>query len=214
LQRARAIEPEKIWVGAPGSNTPMERDHGNRCGGDLVFFSQPYEVEGGRADEIYRELLPRLCSAAQRSARKVIVKLHPFESRQARKALITSILSKDIHDQVELVSGAPEEILSRTWCGVTVDSSVAVECALRKIPFFLCGWLDFTGLGYLQQFARFGVGQVLKTPESIEQIPELVACYRADVAAIEQLWHEADPAQLDALMFGIRQERFPRPCAC
>jgi hypothetical protein len=215
LLRAQAIEPEKIWVGAPGSNTPVARVRDDQRSGDLIFFSQPYEVGGGRTDEIYRELLPRLCSVAQRNARKVIVKLHPFESKQARKALITSILSKNVHDRVEIISGgAPEEIMSRAWCGVTVDSSVAVECTLRKIPFFLCGWLDFAGLGYLQQFARYGAGRVLDTPESIEQIPEMVAGYRADPAAIERLWHEGDPAQLDEIMFGTRQVRFPHPCAC
>jgi hypothetical protein len=215
LQRVRVIEPEKIWVAAPGSNISAEHYRDDQRGGALVFFSQPYEVVGGRADEIYRELLPRLCSAAQRSGRKMIVKLHPFESKQARKALVSSILSKNVNDQVEIVSGVPpEEIMSRTWCGVTVDSSVAVECALRQIPFFLCGWLDFMGLGYLQQFARFGVGRVLNAPESIEQIPQMVAGYRADPAAIERLWHEGDPAQLDEIMFGTRQARSPHSCAC
>jgi hypothetical protein len=215
LQRVRVIEPEKIWVAAPGSNISAEHYRDDQRGGALVFFSQPYEVVGGRADEIYRELLPRLCSAAQRSGRKMIVKLHPFESKQARKALVSSILSKNVNDQVEIVSGVPpEEIMSRTWCGVTVDSSVAVECALRQIPFFLCGWLDFMGLGYLQQFARFGVGRVLNAPESIEQIPEMVAGYRVNPAAIERLWHEGDPAQLDEIMFGTRQARSPHPCAC
>jgi hypothetical protein len=212
LQRVRAIPPEKIWVAAPGSNTSVKYNRDDQRGAGLVFFSQPYEVEGGRAEEIYRELLPRLCSVARRSGRKMIVKLHPFESKRARKALVTAILSKDVHDQVEIVSGVPpEEVMSRTWCGVTIDSSVAVECALRKIPFFLCGWLDFMGLGYLQQFARFGVGRVLNTPESIEQIPEMVAGYRSG-PAMERIWHEADPAQLDEIMFGTRQLPFPHPC--
>lgn len=214
LQRARAIKPENIWVAAPGSNAPVA-SNGDEGSGDLVFFSQPYEVGGGRADEIYREVLPRLYFAAQRSARKMIVKLHPFESKQARKVLIAAILPKGAHDEVDIVSGAaPEEILSHTWCGVTVDSSVAVECTLRKIPFFLCGWLDFTGLGYLQQFARFGVGRVLDAPESLEQIPEMVAAHRADPVVIARLWHAADPAQLDEIMFGNRQMRSPHPCAC
>jgi hypothetical protein len=214
LQRARAIEPERIWIGAPGSNTSVRHARDSERGRDLVFFSQPYELEGGRADEIYRELLLRLCSAAQRSSRKVIVKLHPFESKQARKALITAILPKDVQYQVEVVSGEPpEETMSRAWCGVTVDSSVAVECALRKIPIFLCGWLDFMGLGYLRQFERFGVGRVLDAPENLEEIPEMVADYRADPAAIERLWHEGDPAQLDEIMFGARQVRSAHPCA-
>jgi hypothetical protein len=203
LQRTCAIDREKIRVGAPGSNISAGR--GEQHDGALVFFSQPYELDGGRIEEIYRELLPRLWRAAHRSGRKMIIKLHPFESRQARKALVTLILSKIECDQVEIVSGVPpEEVMSRTWCGVTVDSSVAVECALRKIPFFLCGWLDFMGWGYLQQFERFGVGRVLNTPECIEQIPEMVAAYRS-VPSTERIWHEADPTQLDEIMFGTRQ---------
>jgi len=213
LLRARAIEPEKIQVGAPGRN--ISADQGGRRGGALVFFSQPYEVEGGRADEIYREILPRLCSVANRNGRKVIVKLHPFESPSARRSLVASILPKDVRDQVEMVSGVhPEEVMSRAWCGVTVDSSVAVECALRGIPFFLCGWLDFGGMGYLQQFARFKVAQVLGAPDSIKQIPEMVANYKPDAVAMDRLWYEVDPAQLEQIMFGTREVCSPDPCAC
>ena len=203
LQRASTIEPGKICLAAPGNNTRMGQ--GDHRSGALVFFSQPYEVEGGRADEIYREVLPSLWRAARRSGRKMIVKLHPFESKQARKALVASILPEAGHDQLEIVSGVPpEEVMSRTWCGVTVDSSVAVECALRQIPFFLCGWLDFMGLGYLQQFARFGVAQVLNSPESVEQIPEMIAGHQS-LPSTDRIWHEADPTQLDQIMFGIRQ---------
>jgi hypothetical protein len=203
LQRASAIDPEKICLGAPGSNRSV--DKGDQRSGALVFFSQPYELDGGRVNEIYREVLPRLWRTARSSGRKLIVKLHPFESKQARTKLVISILPSAGEDQVEIVSGVPpEEVMSRTWCGVTVDSSVAVECALRKIPFFLCGWLDFMGLGYLQQFERFGVGRVLNTPDSMEQIPEMVAGY-GSVSSTERIWHEADPAQLDEIMFGIRQ---------
>jgi hypothetical protein len=96
---------------------------------------------------------------------------------------------------------------------VTVDSSVAVECALNQIPFFLCGWLDFTGMGYLEQFARYGVAKVLHTPEDIEHIPRMVGDYRPDSAVLERLCHQADPKQLDEAMFGARQARL-KPCAC
>jgi hypothetical protein len=68
----------------------------------------------------------------------------------------------------------------------------------------LCGWLDFMGLGYLQQFGGFGVAQVLNSPEAIEQIPEMVAGRRS-LQSTDRIWHEADPAQLDEIMFGTRQ---------
>jgi peptidoglycan/xylan/chitin deacetylase (PgdA/CDA1 family) len=210
LQRARAIEPEKVWVAAPGLNPRVSPDPAAGRAGDLVFFSQPFEAESGRAEAIYRELLPRLYSAAQRSGRKLLVKLHPFESNQARKALVASILPEDAVDQVEIVSGVPaEEIMSRTWCGVSIDSSVAVECTLKGIPFFLCGWFDFAGMGYLQQFARFGAGQVLNTPQSIEKIPEMVAEYKTNPAALQRLWQGADRTQLEKIMFGPQPARFP-----
>jgi hypothetical protein len=200
LQRISAIRPEKIVVAAVGANNDGS---GNVQGRDaVVFFSQPYEVAGGRADSIYREVLPRLCSVALGSRRKVIVKLHPFESRRARQSLVNSTLPTDIRGLVEIIDGRPpEEVMARAWCGVTVDSSVAVECALSKIPFFLCGWLDFTGMGYLQQFARFGVAHVLNTAEEIEQIPDMVAGYRFVPEALERLWQPIDSASLDQILF-------------
>jgi hypothetical protein len=211
LQSVRAVDTQKILLGAPGRNTFVDQE--NRRSGAVVFFSQPYEVEGGRVDEIYRELLPHLSSVARGSGHRLIIKLHPFESKRARRALAASILPADVCNQVEIVGDVPpEEVIARTWCGVAVDSSVAVECALRRVPFFLCGWLDFGGMGYLRQFARFGVGQVLTTPESLEQIPAMVANYRAEPAALARLWHEADPAQLDEVLFGRRQMRFQDPC--
>jgi len=212
LQRSRPFEPARIIVGAPDRDNPTrERDLSAEA---LVFFSQPYEGDGGRTEMIYRELLPRLCSAATRSRKKVIVKLHPFESKREREALATSILAEDARQNVEFVGGQPPEaVMARAWCGITVDSSVAVECALMKIPFFMCGWLDFSGMGYLQQFAKFGVGRVLNIPEEIEQIPEMVAEYRPDPAALELLWQKANPAVLDEIMFRTRQVRL-HTCAC
>jgi hypothetical protein len=202
LRRARNIDPEKIHIGAPGGNAaPINHQSGHDRA--IVFFSQPYEVEGGRADAIYRELLPRLYSVAQRTGRKLIVKLHPFESLHERQTLVASILSKDPAAEIEIISRVPvEEVMSRAWCGIAIDSSVAVECALRGIPFFLCGWLDFMGVGYLRQFARFGLAHVLDAPERIEQIPEIADNWRISPEALQRIWHQADPAELELLLFG------------
>jgi hypothetical protein len=206
LRRISAIRPEKIVVAAVGASHGASGHGQDRDA--LVFFSQPYEVAGGRADSIYREVLPRLCSVARSSGRKVVVKLHPFESRRARQLLVNSTLPADIQGLVEIIDGRPPQgVMARAWCGVTVDSSVAVECALQKIPFFLCGWLDFTGMGYLQQFARFGVAHVLNTAEEIEQIPDIVAGYRSVPSALERLWHPADSASLDQILFGTNVVR-------
>lgn len=201
LQRVSAIRPEKIVVAAPAASNAVSSSDPSRDA--LVFFSQPYEVAGVRSDCIYRELLPGLCSVASSNGRKVVVKLHPFESRRARQALVNSILPRDVQGMVEIVDGRPpEEVMARAWCGITVDSSVAVECALRKIPFFLCGWLDFTGMGYLQQFARFEVACVLKQPQDILSIPQKLLEFEPDPAKLRKLWHAADPASLDQILFG------------
>ena len=210
LRKAAVIAEDQIVVGAPGPVPSIS----SRKGDAIVFFSQPYEVIGGRADAIYREIIPRLYFAAKAAGRKLIIKLHPFESKRLREKFVNLALPDRAVDAVEIIEGASAEgIMSRAWCGVTVDSSVAVECALKQIPFFLCGWLDFTGLEYLAQFTRFGVAHVLRTPEEIEQIPDIVRNYRPDPAALEKLWNPADPNRLDEVMFSARQARL-KPCAC
>lgn len=203
LRRVANVPAAQILVAAPGENSGSRQS--DRRPDAIVFFSQPFEVLNGRTDSIYREILPRLCWVAERTGHKVVVKLHPFESSRSRQKLVMSVLAGKAHGNVEVVDGTvPEEVMSRAWCGITVDSSVAVECALRKIPFFLCGWLDFTGMEYLQQYARFGVAQVLKSAEEIEKIPEMVDECRLHPANLDQLWHPAEPSQLDDVMFGMQ----------
>ena len=212
LEHAAAIEQEKIFVGAPAYRRYISAD--SRTGEGIVFFSQPYEVSGGRAESIYRELVPRLHAVAHASGRKLIIKLHPFESKRERQALVNSALASVGSKEVEIVDGAPpEQVMSRAWCGVTVDSSVAVECAVNDIPFFLCGWLDFTGDGYLKQFARFGIAQVLNSADDIERIPQMISDFRPDPAKLQRIWHEADASQLDEIVFATRRARL-NPCVC
>lgn len=212
LKRISNIAPEKIVKAAPGPVPDVSRSQA--LGDALVFFSQPFEVDNGRTDAIYRDIVPRLLAVAERSGRKLVVKLHPFESRRGRQKLLSSILGRDLARNVEIIEGVPpEKVMSHAWCGITVDSSVAIECALRKIPFFLCGWLDFNGMGYLQQYARFGAAQVLACPLEIERIPELVAAYKPDPVILDRLWHQGDAAELGQVMFGTQQARLDR-CAC
>jgi hypothetical protein len=201
LERAADIERESIFVGAPGKSISTDA----RTGEAVVFFSQPYEVSGGRCESIYREIVPCLHSVARATQRKLIIKLHPFESKWMRQKLVNRVLGgRDLADVEVIDRVSADEVFSLAWCGVTVNSSVAVEGALNDIPFFLCGWLDFTGDGYLEQFARFGVAQVLQSSADIERIPQLVSDFRPDPAKMRRLWQEADTAQLDKLMFGAR----------
>ena len=210
LQKAAAIAADQIILSAPGPNRSVQQQSGEA----LVFFSQPYEVIGGRAEAIYREIIPRLYSVASASRRRLIIKLHPFESKRVRQKVVKLALPASKVDEVEILEGVEaQSVIARAWCGVTVDSSVAVECALSHVPFFLCGWLDLTGIGYLEQFARYKVAHVLRTPEEIERIPALVADYRPDPDILQRLWREADPNQLEEVMFGARQARL-KPCAC
>jgi hypothetical protein len=58
---------------------------------------------------------------------------------------------------------------------LTVQSSTAVECCALGIPVFLCAWLRDPWAGYLQQFARFGIGHILESPGEISEIPGLLA---------------------------------------
>ncbi len=210
LQRATKIKADKVIIGAPGENPFHRAKHLRSEDGDLVFFSQPYEVEQGRGDEIYREVVPVLYAVARQTGRRLVIKLHPFESKQQRSELIASVLSGQ-RDGIEILSRVPpEEVISRAWCGVTVDSSVAVECALSGVPCFLCSWLDFSGMGYLQQFARSGAGQVISRASDLEKIPDLVRQFQTDSerARARRFWHPVDPDQLERILFGHVQ---PQP---
>jgi hypothetical protein len=84
---------------------------------------------------------------------------------------------------------------------------------MHDIPFFLCGWLHFTADGYLEQFARYGVAEVLQSPEDIDRIPQMVADYRPDPARRQRIWQAVSPKRLDALLFAERQARV-KQCAC
>src|SRR5262249_51456720 len=121
---------------------------------------------------------------------------------------------QNFEDVVEIVDGQPpEQVMSLAWCGVTVDSSVAVECALRKIPFFVCGWLDFTGMEYLRQYAQAGAARGLSSPNEIMKIPEMVPEHPDDELVPNRLWQPANSSQLDEILFGAKQASLDR-CAC
>jgi hypothetical protein len=209
------IPPERIEIAAPAEK---RRDAGpGRLGdlpsGEIVLFSQPYEVSGGRAGDIFREILSPLAKVAQELNRRIIVKLHPFESGRGRTRLLRSVLSASELERVEISLAPASEILPRTFFGIGLDSSVAVECAQLEIPYFMCGWLDFNGFGYMQQFARFGVGHLLDSPGQVLSIPQRLVEFVPDRSTIRKLWQTTDDLHLDQLLFGTSGVLTPTKCA-
>ncbi len=126
-------------------------------------------------EEVYRELLPRLLALARNAGKTLVLKLHPFESLRQRKSLVTRLLGAT-EGKFVTVSDAPmsNDIMKRTWCAVTVESTVAFDCAARGVPAFLCGWLRHAYSGYAPQYARFGVGRMLTCADELLSIPDML----------------------------------------
>jgi hypothetical protein len=202
LVRVCGVPAAKVEIGAPG-RSPWLNAHRNRDEAPFItFFSEPYEVSSARGNEFYRDLLPRLADLALKTGHKLVVKLHPFESRRERQKLIKRILSREQQRVTTLVSGAlSEDLLQKTWAGITVLSTAATECVARGIPCFLCGWLEYSHCAYIDQFEKFGVGQVLRTPEEIAKIPQLIKHYRQPEVP-GNLWQPITSARLLELFSG------------
>ncbi|MBZ5666762.1 MAG: hypothetical protein LAO30_19430 [Acidobacteriia bacterium] len=177
------VPEERIVPGAPPVEHFFSRGESRPPGDQIVFFSEPYELYAGRTETLYRELLPSLCAIARQYGRKVVLKLHPYESAKARSRLVDQILTSEDRQLMD-VSTAPisEQLLRRIWFGLTLESSVAVECALAGIPFFLCGWFDLGLHRYGRQYEKFGAARVLKSPSAVLRIPEMLdsRCPSAD----------------------------------
>jgi hypothetical protein len=174
LSRICKVPPGKtVIVAPPVLSKPPRVLH--RSAPWLVFFTEPYAISGWRSDEVYRDLLPRLCSLAQTCGLKLVFKLHPFESIKSHRKMLRRLVPQ--HErQIEVLAGPPsDQLWNNTRFALTVQSSTAVECCALGIPVFLCAWLRDSWAGYLQQYARFGVGHVLESPDQISEIPELLA---------------------------------------
>ncbi len=171
----------------------------------LVFFSEPYELESGRTGHFYGEVLPALCSVAGMTGHRVIVKLHPFESLRARRRMIYDVLSGDQRSLVEVVDGPlTAGLLARAWCGVSVSSSVAVECALQGIPCFLCHWHDCSWIEYGRQFEKFSAAKLLNSPHEILKIPHYIESFEPSESVRRKLETAINPEQLKAVLCGPR----------
>jgi hypothetical protein len=141
----------------------------------LVFFTEPYGSGSWRMEEVYRELLPPLCGLAERCGLKLVFKLHPFESERGHRNLLGLFLPREKVRGIGIITGPiPEELWHNTQIALTVQSSVALECAARGIPIFLCGWLRDSFPDYVQQYQRFGIGHLLENVGQMSDIPNIL----------------------------------------
>jgi hypothetical protein len=215
LVRRCGAPPGRIEIAAPALPTSyIDRSkqrafQPNIFRPNILFISEALEGSGVRSEEVYRDILPPLADLALRTGRKLIVKLHPAESKSERIVMVQRMLSSQQRSVVKIVSGLlTEDLLATAWFGITILSTVAVECAMRRIPCFLCCWLESSPYGYVEQFMRFGVGIGLNGPGEIEKIPQYLEQHRnADV--FDNCWRSAGAERLKDLIARSQMQRSP-----
>jgi hypothetical protein len=205
------VPRDRIFVGAPpGSQLAT---YANTAGTHIVFFSEPYELYYGRTETLFREVLPRLCAIGRKHGRKVMLKLHPFESLTARSQLVGRILTESDRKLLEITSEpVSEQLLRKIWFSLTVESTVAVECALAGVPSFLCGWFDIDLYSYGKQYERFGAAGILSDPEAIAGIPELLHSQQIGAEIRERLYHPISRKDFEAVLRGKTRNGLCQPC--
>jgi hypothetical protein len=201
LVRICRIPADQIDVGAPTGSfgSPEESDPDAKS--VIVFFSEMYETGGGRAKDSYEDILPRLADLAISEGKQLIVKLHPFESMAERRGLVNLVLRRHQRKVVRILGGElTSDLWSKTWFGITVLSTVAVEGALRGVPCFLCGWLEASPYGYVEQFSRFGAGIRLSSAIEIEKIPTILRSYKPSPTIEKDLATRIETQHLSTLL--------------
>lgn len=203
LLRVCQLPSERVIVGSPAAPIPTDASNHQRTATTILFFSEPVESIGGRTEEIYRELLPALLRIADQHGRTLTVKLHPFENAKAQAKLLASVLGPEAASRVHIVSGPLSTDLLRTaWFGITVESTTVIDCTRQGVPCFLCEWLASTPFGYVEQYARFGIGRRLLSPSDLEQIPRILSEAPEIPPATGGVGPQIDPGVLRALFAG------------
>lgn len=174
LVRVCGLAEERIVIGSAGHAAAKELPDSKKK--SIIFFSEPYESAGMRGEEVYREIVPELCRVARENGKEVMVKLHAFESRGQRGRMLDEMLSANDRRLVSVIDGPMNrDLLSAAWCGVTVESTAAVDCLQAGVECFVCGWLRLSPFEYVRQYARFGIGEVLEGVEELGEIPGRLA---------------------------------------
>lgn len=210
LVRQCGVPQDKVEIGAPAMPTSWSgtgQSVRQEFRPYVLFISEASDVSGGRPEEFYRDVLPPLADLALATSRELIVKLHPAESQRQRAETVVRILSAQQKSVTRIVTGPlTEELLARAWFGITILSTVAIECAIRGIPCFLCKWLEFWPYGYVEQFIRFGAGIGLNDPSDIAKIPEYLQQHPVVADVRENCWHPVAANRLRQLLSAARKE--------
>ncbi len=197
------LSASKIVVGAPSEAThrSLSPSSNQRERDWIVFYSEAYELFQGRTRTLYAELLPELCVLASQTNRKVIVKLHPFESLRMRRALVDRVLSAEQRNLVELREGPlTADLFERAWFSLTVESSAAVESTTNGVPCFLCSWFDASWHNYTKQYAKYHAGYPLDSPQRIREIPKLLEQFQITEATIRGIQAPISTEHLESVL--------------
>jgi len=196
LVRVCGLPAEKIVIAAAvAEKNNLDAPPDQRSAASAIFFSEPYENAGMRAEEVYAEILPELFRVANANQRGLVIKLHPFESRHRRRRIVVDVLGPEAARMVNVVDGPLTlELLAQAWFGVTVESSSVIDCLQNGVCCFLCGWLPLSPYGYAQHYARFRVGKILEDATKIADIPEHVKQFYSEPASFRV------PSKLDPVL--------------
>jgi hypothetical protein len=202
LVQSCGVAAERVVLGGQGmASSPETAEPVARSAAPwLVFFTEPFQAVGWRTDEVYRDLLPKLWSLAQSRGLKLVFKLHPFESVRGHRRILRKYLPRQ-EAGIGVLAGPPSaELWRNTRFALVVQSTVALQCASLGIPVFLCSWLRDSSSGYVQQFARFGVGHLLESSDELSDIPRLLEVKDKTIQMRPALWKTMDPARLRDLL--------------
>ena len=167
------VSTDRLISSYPPSDSLAESHSTSTRRDTLVFFSEPLANMGWREEEVFSDLIPRLSHIAQATSLKLVLKLHPFESARAYRRRLGEFLRES--ECVQVVTGPMSgDLWKSIKFAATVQSSVALECASRNIPLFLCGWLSDPYSDYAVQFSKFGIGQYLHSADDLSSIPHLI----------------------------------------
>lgn len=199
-----SLSSSRVVVGAPQNGSRLELQGREHRRDWIVFFSSPYEISSARTQVFYSEILPELCALASEANCKVVVKLHPFESLQTRKAMVDRLVTAANREVIEFRQGPmSNELLERAWFTITVNSSVAVESTMNGVPCFLCSWFDADWSDYGKQLAKYSAGHPLSSPLEIRRIPERLNQIKITDSTQRALYSPMSPASLEATLFGL-----------